>query len=401
MNNIILPDETFDFNKLHLSKPHLTTGGTHVITCSLNNEPFYIQPPKSTTKQGIIVAGKKMYSDLMFTQKNQNFIQWMENLETFFQEHIFKNKDEWFDSSLELHDIEGFFSSPLKSYKSGKYYLCRANIKNHLGKSSVKLFDEDENELKLEELTSENEINTILEIKGIRCTSSSFNIEIEIKQIMMLTPNNMFEKCLFNSGKKINVTDNSKENFSDLHDKPVDEVKEDTEIVEEKSNNEPQEESEERQQEESLILEENTEPSVILDESTTLDENNNLNEKTCDEEDVEDVYQPELEENENKIEQQEETIKINENKTNNDPLEEIDFSLDEINQDESIQIKKRDDVHYEMYKEAKRKAKMARDLALSSYLEAKRIKNTYMLDNIDDSDSSDLEMEEFESEEVD
>ena len=112
MNNIILPDETFDFNKLHLSKPHLTTGGTHVITCSLNNEPFYIQPPKSTTKQGIIVAGKKMYSDLMFTQKNQNFIQWMENLETFFQEHIFKNKDEWFDSSLELHDIEGFLPPP-------------------------------------------------------------------------------------------------------------------------------------------------------------------------------------------------------------------------------------------------------------------------------------------------
>ena len=44
---------------------------------------------------------------------------------------------------------------------------------------------------------------------------------------------------------------------------------------------------------------------------------------------------------------------------------------------------------------------MARDLALSSYLEAKRIKNTYMLDNLEDSESSDLEMEEFESEEVD
>ena len=53
-----------------------------------------------------------------------------------------------------------------------------------------------------------------------------------------------------------------------------------------------------------------------------------------------------------------------------------------------------------MYKEAKRKARMARDLALSSYLEAKRIKNTYMLDNLEDSESSDLEMEEFESEEV-
>ena len=391
MNNIILPDDSFDFNKLHLSKPHLTTGGTHVITCSLNNEPFYIQPPKSTTKQGIIVSGKKMYSDLMFTQKNQNFIQWMENLETFFQEHIFKNKDEWFDSSLELHDIEGFFSSPLKSYKSGKYYLCRANIKNHLGKSSVKLFDEEENELKLEELSSENEVNTILEIKGIRCTSSSFNIEIEIKQIMMLTPYNLFEKCLFNSNKKIEVTENKIENMTNNANDAVDEVKEDIEDTPIIEKNESIEEP--------FVIEENTEASVILDEPATLEETVSL-EKKEDEEDVEDVYQPELEEN-RQPEEKKEIIQIEENKTNNDPLEEIDFSLDEINQDESIQIKKRDDVHYEMYKEAKRKAKMARDLALSSYLEAKRIKNTYMLDNIDDSDSSDLEMEEFESEEVD
>lgn len=391
MNNIILPDNSFDFNKLHLSKPHLTTGGTHVITCSLNNEPFYIQPPKSTTKQGIIIAGKKMYSDLMFTQKNQNFIQWMENLETFFQEHIFKNKDEWFDSSLELHDIEGFFSSPLKSYKSGKYYLCRANIKNHLGKSSVKLFDEEENELKLEELSSENEVNTILEIKGIRCTSSSFNIEIEIKQIMMLTPNNLFEKCLFNSNKKIEVTENKIENMTSITNDAVDEVKEDIEdtLIIEKNES----------IEEPFVIEENTGASVILDEPSALEETVSL-EKKDDDEDVEDVYQPELEETE-QPEENKEIIQIEENKTNNDPLEEIDFSLDEINQGESIQIKKRDDVHYEMYKEAKRKAKMARDLALSSYLEAKRIKNTYMLDNIDDSDSSDLEMEEFDSEEVD
>jgi hypothetical protein len=391
MNNIILPDDSFDFNKLHLSKPHLTTGGTHVITCSLNNEPFYIQPPKSTTKQGIIVSGKKMYSDLMFTQKNQNFIQWMENLETFFQEHIFKNKDEWFDSSLELHDIEGFFSSPLKSYKSGKYYLCRANIKNHLGKSSVKLFDEEENELKLEVLSSENEVNTILEIKGIRCTSSSFNIEIEIKQIMMITPNNLFEKCLFNSNKKLEVTENKTENMTNNDNDAVDEVKEDIEDTPIIEKNESIEEP--------FVIEENTEASAILDEPAALEETVSL-EKKNDDEDVEDVYQPELDENK-QPEENKEIIQIEENKTNNDPLEEIDFSLDEINQDESIQIKKRDDVHYEMYKEAKRKAKMARDLALSSYLEAKRIKNTYMLDNIDDSDSSDLEIEEFESEEVD
>ena len=48
-----------------------------------------------------------------------------------------------------------------------------------------------------------------------------------------------------------------------------------------------------------------------------------------------------------------------------------------------------------MYIEARRKAKIARDLALTAFLEAKRIKNTYMLDDIIDSDDdSDYETDE-------
>lgn len=387
MNNIIIPDDSFDFNRLSLSRPILTTGGTHVINCSMNNEPFYIQPPKSLTKQGISVIGKKMYSDLMYSQENQGFILWMENLEAFFQEQLYKNNEKWFDNSLELHDIESFFSSPLKSYKSGKYYLCRANIKNHLGKSSVKLFDEDENELSLENLKPENEINTILEIKGIRCTSSSFNIDIEIKQLMLLKPNNIFEKCLFTNGKKISLEKQTKEIT-------LENSKENTEIedVLDKTELATPVESEE----ESIILEENIEESNNLEELKEIDPN--IEE---DEEDVEDVYQSELEEvdlvekSEEKIEEQEEK------ETNKDSLEEITFSVDDMKEEDAIQIKERNDIHYEMYKEAKRKAKTARDLALSSYLEAKRIKNTYMLDNLDDSESSDLETNDFELKEVD
>jgi hypothetical protein len=51
-----------------------------------------------------------------------------------------------------------------------------------------------------------------------------------------------------------------------------------------------------------------------------------------------------------------------------------------------------------MYREALKKAKIARDFALSSYLEAKHIKNTYMLDEItdlsDDELDSNLDFEE-------
>ena len=41
-----------------------------------------------------------------------------------------------------------------------------------------------------------------------------------------------------------------------------------------------------------------------------------------------------------------------------------------------------------MYKEAKRKAKVAKNLAITSLLEAKRIKNVYMLEDTSDSEDS-------------
>jgi hypothetical protein len=74
-------------------------------------------------------------------------------------------------------------------------------------------------------------------------------------------------------------------------------------------------------------------------------------------------------------------------------LEEFTIDLDSLTDQENVVIKKSNDVYYEMYREACRKAKIARDLALSSYLEAKRIKNTYMLEDLTDSDESDLEQD--------
>ena len=80
-----------------------------------------------------------------------------------------------------------------------------------------------------------------------------------------------------------------------------------------------------------------------------------------------------------------------ENKTN---LTEIDFNLEEIPHEESLVLKKRNDVYYEMYRDALSKAKMAKEMAITNYLEAKRIKNLYMLEDLSDNESdSDMESE--------
>ena len=79
----------------------------------------------------------------------------------------------------------------------------------------------------------------------------------------------------------------------------------------------------------------------------------------------------------------------------NNTLEEVQLNLEEITDINIVQIKERNDLYYDLYREARKKAKISRDLALSSFLEAKRIKNTYMLQDISDSEESDLENEDF------
>ena len=115
------------------------------------------------------------------------------------------------------------------------------------------------------------------------------------------------------------------------------------------------------------------------------------------------VREPEIKEEkeeESKKEEIVQEIQEIEDLTISDELQEVDLGLDSIDTTTPFQIKKRNDLYYEMYREAKRKARLARDLAVSSYLEAKRIKNTFLLNtNIGGGgvggDESDLDDSEY------
>ena len=65
-------------------------------------------------------------------------------------------------------------------------------------------------------------------------------------------------------------------------------------------------------------------------------------------------------------------------------LEEIEF--DKIDDSEVFHLKKRKDVYLEMYKKARQKAIQAKKNAIKAFLEAKNIKETYLIDDIESSD---------------
>ena len=91
----------FDFSKMEMTKPSPMVGGNHFIRFLVNNgQHLYVQPPTCTSKQGIVKVGKRFYSDLLFTNENEHFIRWLENLETYCHKYIYDNREKWFDNEM-------------------------------------------------------------------------------------------------------------------------------------------------------------------------------------------------------------------------------------------------------------------------------------------------------------
>ena len=81
----------------------------------------------------------------------------------------------------------------------------------------------------------------------------------------------------------------------------------------------------------------------------------------------------------------------------NDNLEEVELDVNDL--EDEIRLKSQDDIYFEIYRDARRKAKGLRQEAIEAYLEANAIKNKYLLDEIDSSTEEDEDEDEDEEHE--
>ena len=322
-------NDSFPFSNLTLCKPVASTGGGFFIRYAFKEQPLYIQPPKCYIKQIHAKTGKKMYCDLVFQQENEAFLRWMEHLESQTQQHLYDNRLQWFQTDLEKEDIEQSFASPVKIYKSGKEYIVRTNIPSRAGNSILKIYDEDEKTVPLEDIVENTKVMVILEIQGVRSSSKSFQVDIEVKQMMVMKPEEIFNTCIF---KKKADAPAAPQTFTEVTEPFV--------------------------------------PELPVPEVPVPNDEHSVPEAELE------IEEPPLEEIET------------------ESLCEVELDLDE--KADTVALKERKELYYQMYEEARQKAKVARDLALSAYLEANQIKNKYMLDDVLDSSSDDSDNEEYD-----
>ena len=385
------PNDDFPFKKLTLANPHGLQGGAYFSKMRLDGEMLLIQTPKCSTKNGMHTTEKKVYCDLLLTEAHEGFRKWLTDLEERVQGLIYEKRESWFHSEMDHDSIQYHWQSVLRRYKGDKH-LLRCFIprpKSTRMRKQVLIFDEDECPLSLDAIDEKARLVSILEVTGLKFTTQSFQLEFCLRQAMVLRNQDILGKCLIQFAKTepevtaqepVGMSDPTTTNNSlgaPTEDKSNDDEDTGTTVTK-VCNAEAQEEEEAAQK---PVLKPN--PIEPIKEKVGERKPEETTEITPSSTKV-----PEAEPLTGNAAPTDPLVESS-------PLQEVELEMPDEEADSSnkLTLKNPNEVYIEIYKEARRRARVARKAAVQAYLEAKRIKTTYLLDDLessdDDSDDSD------------
>jgi hypothetical protein len=383
--NSELPNDDYPIDDIIIKTPKAVQGGTYSAQLEMNSKPIIIQTPKCKTKKGIHKTSKQIYCDLLFSHDNTNntvFINWLGKLQEKVRSLILENGDNWFHDNPGIDEIEYNWNNSIRTYKNTNNLIRTFIYKNKsLNKLNIQIYDDNENELHLENIDENKYVICILEIKGLKFSQQSFHLEIFLRQVMILNDKPIFNQCLIK-------TNNSEES------KPSEDVDQPSTL----NNITPPEDVDQP----STLN--NIKPPEDVDQPSTLNNikppedaipsqiNYIMSPEDAIPSQINNIKPPEKPSLLNNIKptppEEVETLDKNHTKNAENELEEIKIDISET---DFIKLRNANDVYLDIYKKARTKAKNARNNAIKAYLEVKRIKELYMLDVIDSSDEEENE----------
>lgn len=440
--NVFTIDKQYINQDFELGTPtRLQGGNSYYSKLTYQQQPFLVQTPKCSTKSGIVKTDKKMYTDLVFRNDEitsetspLDFVSWTFDFEKTLKSLLLEKSSLWFHNSMDMDDIEYFFNSSLKSYKHNfqtmRTYIGANTIGNQASSQpkliskqkttpSILIYDEDENEKEIQDIKDDTYIYAILHIKGIRFTNTSFHVDIELKQIMILHNDIQSKDILATTVTKPLIkrdvatipppttqthietkADVDLEIEQDTTTNVIYKNVEETSLEKNKETNNEERETtidldtlgiyEEDKNEDTMQntsedtpeTKDNEEPEEVLNVSFQVED-------TIKEEKPEQHNKHSLEfvetDNQDTLDLDIEELPYPDYSTKQHLLEEVDLNIENVDT-EPVQLKKPNQVYFDLYSQARQRAKDAKKLAIIAYLEAKNIKNTYLIDEVDSSD---------------
>ena len=402
MENIIQPTNmmNFDFSNISLKNPKPIQGGSFLSSIKNNNNALIIQTPKIKTKKGITHTNKHVYTDLVFENDDDTFIEWVENLQERVRNIILEKSENWFHEPVTLDEIEYNWNNSLRTYKQTKQ-LLRTFIHKNKGISSnvLKIYDSDYKTKHVNDITNETSIICILEVIGLKFSNTSFQLDFCLRQVMILDDHPIFNEPLIKiSTKKVANKNVGEKNVLFKEPEVENEI-----TLEKLETIKPENLESVNQDLDPLDLSNNIAKDLEKVEKLSTDLSNNSVESdnislSKEVDSVNDkISQFTKEVNEVNLDDLEKKAEPLETKKDSNELQEVNLTFDE---EDKITLKNPNEIYLDIYRQAREKAKKAKQEAIKAYLEAKRIKELYMLEIVDSSeDESDSEEDSGEENE--
>lgn len=372
---------SFNYGEITLANPQPVQGGSYFTKLSMGaDKPLYVQLPKCQTKQGIVSTKRGKYCDLMYERgavDSEELGSWIEGIESRCQDLIDEKKSTWFHTELTRDDITTMMSPVCRLYRSGTKLLIRTyiDVSRQTDKAKCLAYDEDEVSVPLDSLDDDRYIIPLVIIDGIKFSSKTFEISLKLAQIMVLdkteTP---AVTCMIKRTSKIEAIENDQQSSSS--EREEDEDNKSLEVA-------------------ALSLDLATGDN-IKDAEVTLD-GSTVSSLTQPEEPAGETAAAPAEVADDSLEKKE-GAHLGDLVAVSGDLPAQGGNIEEIHLDYegadvgTMTLKKPNEVYYEIYKAARKKAKHMRQVAVEAYLEAKEIKTKYMLEDVDDSDDDDVDL---------
>lgn len=345
-----------------------------------------LQLPVCSTKQGVITSATRTYTDLMFDNNNEKcesaseLVAFIDALESQCANLVYENKEKWFAKddeeidNLTLDDFQEMFTSLARLNNRGAHISIRVEIgkgiRGHQSaitpESACIVYNKqgETQTLGLINANKETRIVPLVEFSEISISPSSISLVVDLVECMILD----------------DPITNVKRERRIFWDSPINE---DLASVENNENNEI------------------VENDFIENEMVELDDKNVKEDEII--EQIETINTPDFTSFNDELQEVDIQAIISDNQEDEcltDYGEEMTEVKElEIDNSEPISLRKPDEVYKEIYKAAIAKAKRLRQVAMDAYLDAKKIKARFMLDELTNSDeeSDDEFFEQSES----
>ena len=368
---------------------------------------FTLLLPQCATKAGIIEQSSKTYVDLLFESSSSDVKELVDLLIAMEEEaakQLHSRSGEWFEGNAEQMTVQSFedMFTPVVRYVNRQRNVC---VRVHIPTSSrgikqastgydCDVYDKIGKTRLLSDIRADTQIHPLVEVKEIRMTSTSLNLHLNLVECMIVKDSEA-------------VTDNMEQRAPSRRI-PLAGVGS-TDVAEAEEKEVMNEEHQESQmvvavehQESEVAIEPANEPATETLVETSINDDAGSGTEVATNDYVE-INKCEVGGNDtdNEVKESEEELKesIPVNPNSDSLLEEVEIGRVEAESDileevgvldvdeaEPIKLKKPDEVYKDIYKAAITKAKKLRQVALEAYLDAKKIKAKFMLEDIYDSD---------------